>query len=211
MAEERAPRRDDVGDLRVARTRKAIQDAFTSLVSERGFDAVTVRDISERAMVNRATFYRHFRDKHEVMRWVTDRVLADLAWRPVPTSPSALSFDDAVDHAENVLRRLAAHADLFRTVVAVGGGTRLTLKFQRFVEEILDHRLTAMGAGDPLIPRDILIPVVSRWGIATLSWWLAERMPYPPREMAVHMVMLFVAGPIRCMGLGALGEGDSSS
>jgi len=211
MAEERAPRRDDVGDLRVARTRKAIQDAFTSLVSERGFDAVTVRDISERAMVNRATFYRHFRDKHEVMRWVTDRVLADLAWRPVPTSPSALSFDDAVDHAENVLRRLAAHADLFRTVVAVGGGTRLTLKFQRFVEEILDHRLTAMGAGDPLIPRDILIPVVSRWGIAILSWWLAERMPYPPREMAVHMVTLFVAGPIRCMGLGALGEGDSSS
>ncbi len=207
MAEERAPRRDDVGDLRVARTRKAIQDAFTSLVGERGFDAVTVRDISERAMVNRATFYRHFRDKHEVMRWVTDRVLADLAWRPVPTSPSELSFDDAVDHAENVLRRLAAHADLFRTVVAVGGGPRLTLKFQRFVEEILDHRLRAMGAGDPLIPRDILIPVVSRWGIAILSWWLAERMPYPPREMAVHMVTLFVAGPIRCMGMGALAEG----
>lgn len=207
MAEERAPRRDDVGDLRVARTRKAIQDAFTSLVSERGFDAVTVRDISERAMVNRATFYRHFRDKHEVMRWVTDRVLADLAWRPVPTSPSELSFDDAVDHAENVLRRLAAHADLFRTVVAVGGGPRLTLKFQRFVEEILDHRLRAMGAGDPLIPRDILIPVVSRWGIAILSWWLAERMPYSPREMAVHMVTLFVAGPIRCMGMGALAEG----
>ena len=207
MTEERAPRRDDVGDLRVARTRKAIQDAFTTLVSERGFDAVTVRDISERAMVNRATFYRHFRDKHEVMRWVTDRVLADLAWRPVPTSPSELSFDDAVDHAENVLRRLAAHADLFRTVVAVGGSPRLTLKFQRFVEEILDHRLNAMGAGDPLIPRDILIPVVSRWGIAILSWWLAERMPYPPREMAVHMVTLFVAGPIRCMGMGALAEG----
>lgn len=158
-------------------------------------------------MVNRATFYRHFRDKHEVMRWVTDRVLADLAWRPVPTSPSELSFDDAVDHAENVLRRLAAHADLFRTVVAVGGGPRLTLKFQRFVEEILDHRLRAMGAGDPLIPRDILIPVVSRWGIAILSWWLAERMPYPPREMADHMVTLFVAGPIRCMGKGALAEG----
>ena len=207
MVEERAPRRDDVGDLRVARTRKAIQDAFTTLVSERGFDAVTMRDISERAMVNRATFYRHFRDKHEVMRWVTDRVLADLAWRPVPTSPSELSFDDAVDHAENVLRRLAAHADLFRTVVAVGGGPRLTLGFQRFVEEILDHRLRAMGAGDPRIPRDILIPVVSRWGIAIFSWWLAERMPYPPREMAVHMVTLFVAGPIRCMGMGALAEG----
>ncbi len=211
MADEQAPGRDAAIDLRVVRTRTAIQDAFTSLVSERGFDAVTVRDIAERAMVNRATFYRHYRDKHDLMRWVTDRVLADLAWRPVPPSPAALSLEDAVDHAEAVLRRLAAHADLFRTAIVLGGGPRLTLKFQRFVEEILDHRLEAMGASEPLVPRDVLIPIVSRWGVATLSWWLAERMPVPPREMAVHMVTLFVAGPIRCMGLGALAEGGRSS
>lgn len=191
-------------DLRVLRTQQAIQDAFTSLVSERGFDAVTVRDISERAQVNRATFYRHFRDKHDLMRWVTDRVLADLAWRPVPASASALSYEAAVDHAESVLRRLAAHADLFRTVIVLGGEPRLTLKFQRFAEAILDHRMKAMGAGDPLVPREVLIPIVSRWGVATLSWWLAERMPVPPREMAVYMVRLFVAGPVRCMGMGAL-------
>lgn len=207
MVEDRAPRRDDVGDLRVARTRKAIQDAFTSLVSERGFDAVTVRDITERAMVNRATFYRHFRDKHAVMHWVTDRVLADLAWRPVPSSASDVTFEYAVDHVESVLRRLATHADLFRTVLALSGSPRMTRHFQRFVEEITEHRLKAIGATEPLVPRDVLIPLVSRWGITTLSWWLAERMPVPPREMAVYMVTLFVAGPIRCMGMGALAEG----
>ena len=209
MADERAPRRDDVaGDLRVVRTRRAIQEAFTSLVSERGFDAVTVRDISERAMVNRATFYRHFRDRHDLMRWITDRAFADLAWRPMPASPSESSFDDVVDHVEAVFRRLAEHADLLRAILVLGGSQRLTLKFQRFVEQILDHRLKAMGASELLIPREMVIPIVSRWCIAVFSWWLTEGMPYEPREMAVHMVTLLVAGPYRCLGLGALGDGD---
>jgi len=208
MADEAGPALGEASDLRVVRTRTAIQDAFTSLVSERGFDAVTVRDITERAMVNRATFYRHFRDKHDLMRWVTDRVLADLAWRPVPASLSAFSFEDVVDHVETVLRRMAAHADLFRTILVLGGGPRLTLKFQRFVEEIIDHRLQAIGASEPLIPREMVIPVVSRWNIALLNWWLTERMPYPPREMAVYTVTLLVAGPYRCLGLGTLAEDE---
>ena len=207
MADGQAPRRDEAGDLRIVRTRKAIQDAFTTLVRERGFDAVTVRDISERAMVNRATFYRHFRDKNDLMRCVTDRLFADLAWRPVPSSPSEASFADVVDHVEAVFKRMAEHADLLRAILALGAGQRLTLKFQRFVEEVISHRLQAMGASEPLIPRDMAIPIVSRWGIAVLSWWLTEDMPYEPREMAEHMVTLLVAGPYRCLGLGALAEG----
>lgn len=211
MADRQAPRRGEAGDLRVARTRTAIKDAFTSLVSERGFDAVTVRDVTERAMVNRATFYRHFRDKNDLMHWVADRLFADLAWRPVPSSPSEFSFEDVVDHVEAVFRRMAEHADLLRAILALGAGQRLTLKFQRFVEEVIEHRLRAMGASEPLIPMDMAIPIVSRWGIAVLSWWLTEDMPYEPREMAVHMVTLLVAGPYRCLGLGTLTEGSGST
>ena len=51
-------------DLRVRRTRAALRDALIDLISEKGFDAVTVGDITERAMVNRATFYRHYQDKY---------------------------------------------------------------------------------------------------------------------------------------------------
>jgi AcrR family transcriptional regulator len=54
-------------DPRVIRTRKLIQDAFTSLVREKDFKAITVRDITEKATVNRATFYAHFTDKYELL------------------------------------------------------------------------------------------------------------------------------------------------
>ncbi|HEX2906841.1 MAG TPA: TetR family transcriptional regulator, partial [Phototrophicaceae bacterium] len=54
-------------DLRVRRTRKLLQQALIELTVEKGFAAVTVRDITERAMVNRSTFYRHYLDKYELL------------------------------------------------------------------------------------------------------------------------------------------------
>jgi len=50
---------------RAARNR--IVDAADELFAERGFDAVSVTDIAERAEVGRTTFFRHFRDKTEVV------------------------------------------------------------------------------------------------------------------------------------------------
>ncbi len=54
-------------DPRVIRTRRLLQDAFASLIQEKNFESITVRDITERATVNRATFYAHFADKFEIL------------------------------------------------------------------------------------------------------------------------------------------------
>lgn len=131
MAARPAREREQPTDLRVIRTRKALRDAFTALVRERGLDDVTIADVAERAMVNRGTVYRHFRDKYDLMRFTIDSLLADIAWRPVPSDPTSFALEDAIDHTEAILERLAQHADLFRAVLALGGGPRLTLKTQR--------------------------------------------------------------------------------
>src|SRR5690348_12493547 len=54
-------------DLRVRRTRMALQKAMIELTVEKGFAGLTVGDICERAMVNRATFYRHYQDKYDLL------------------------------------------------------------------------------------------------------------------------------------------------
>lgn len=47
-------------DLRIVRTRKNIMDSFIELSSKKEFKDITVKDITEAAMINRATFYYHF-------------------------------------------------------------------------------------------------------------------------------------------------------
>ena len=53
--------------LRMRRTRKALIQALIELTIEKGFAAITVQDIADRAMVNRATFYRHYLDKRDLL------------------------------------------------------------------------------------------------------------------------------------------------
>ncbi len=54
-------------DPRVKRTRQSLQQAFAELLREKGFQAITIRDITQRAGLNRATFYAHFPDKYALL------------------------------------------------------------------------------------------------------------------------------------------------
>lgn len=54
-------------DLRAIRTRKFIIEAFVELIETKAFNKITINDITQKAMINRATFYRHFLDKYDLM------------------------------------------------------------------------------------------------------------------------------------------------
>src|SRR2546430_13862143 len=53
-------------DRRIRRTRDRLGDALLELVKEKGFDAVTVQEVLDRAQVGRSTFYAHYRDKDDL-------------------------------------------------------------------------------------------------------------------------------------------------
>jgi AcrR family transcriptional regulator len=54
-------------DPRVKRTQSFIMDAFMALLEEKGFKSITVKEITQRAGVNRATFYAHYQDKFDLL------------------------------------------------------------------------------------------------------------------------------------------------
>jgi AcrR family transcriptional regulator len=54
-------------DPRVKRTRQLLEQSFLDVVSQKGFQSVSVQDITEKAGVNRATFYAHFPDKYALL------------------------------------------------------------------------------------------------------------------------------------------------
>ncbi len=60
-------REEEKLDPRVKRTRGMILGAFDGLIAERGFESISVQDLTDQAQINRATFYAHFADKYALL------------------------------------------------------------------------------------------------------------------------------------------------
>ena len=75
-------------DPRVKRTRKLLQQAFLELFQEKGFASISIQDITERATVNRATFYAHFPDNYTLLDSIIREQFQQAAASKLPSSPS---------------------------------------------------------------------------------------------------------------------------
>ena len=70
-------------DRRIRRTKKLLKQALAQLMDEKEFKDITVRDITERADLNRGTFYLHYRDVYENQEYVDGTKLAQAFFAPV--------------------------------------------------------------------------------------------------------------------------------
>lgn len=57
-------------DRRVKRSRRLLRQALMDLMGEKRFTAITIQDITDRAEVNRGTFYTHFQDKYALLELI---------------------------------------------------------------------------------------------------------------------------------------------
>ncbi|AFS79070.1 transcriptional regulator TetR family [Gottschalkia acidurici 9a] len=62
-------------DPRILRTKKLIIDAFISLVKEKDFHSISIKDITNLANINRSTFYSHFSDKYILLEKIVDQMM----------------------------------------------------------------------------------------------------------------------------------------
>lgn len=81
-------------DARVVRTRRDLRAAMTALMERRGFDKITVSDVCAAAMVNRMTFYKHYRDKYDLLNDVILDVKNSIVRRMEEAGPVPGIADD---------------------------------------------------------------------------------------------------------------------
>ncbi|MEE1295894.1 MAG: TetR/AcrR family transcriptional regulator [Bifidobacterium sp.] len=99
-------------DPRFTRSRDALQRAFMDLTLEQGHPDPTVKAITERAGVNRMTFYAHYDSVRDILQEMVDAMIEEILG------------DSGADGMETVLRRatdcMAREMDFFRVVAADG-------------------------------------------------------------------------------------------
>ena len=62
-------------DLRVQRTRKNIREAFIHLAQKKKIKRITIKELANEAMINKATFYLHYHDLEDLVSEIEDSTI----------------------------------------------------------------------------------------------------------------------------------------
>ncbi|MFC4531541.1 TetR/AcrR family transcriptional regulator [Sphaerisporangium dianthi] len=162
-------------DRRVRRTRRAVQEALVSLILEKGYDAVTVTDIIDRADVGRSTFYAHFTDKQEVLFSNVEQ-LGFL--HPAPAARSGRLFAFSLPMFEHAQERRR----LMRALLGRRGGGPIAARGEQLLSAIVRDELIAAG-GRPSPSLDLLVICVVGAFMALLRAWLDGDVTATPADL----------------------------
>ena len=184
-------RQDDL-DPRVWRTRQFLQQALKELAFEKGFQSITVQDITQRAGINRSTFYAHFQDKYELLEYA---IREDFRATMRQKLPDPSSFSPA--HLETLLRTVCEF------VSQVNHHCRpLDQQFETFVEKQMKSELYDILRGwfeqaSPAAQANgsaALSAMMASWAIyGAILQWLQKTKPEPVETFIAQLLPLILA------------------
>jgi AcrR family transcriptional regulator len=192
-------------DPRVIRTRQMLRDALVSLIAEKGLEAVTVQDITDRAGLNRATFYLHYQDKHELLvkslHDAIDELMADIG--ASPDEQGQLVIDESPRPIKAVFEHVAQHAQFYRVMLSAEGVPAFSAGVREYMATITLRWLSALQPHphQSRVPLEIVANSLSWSLLGVLIWWLEHDMPHPPDYMAEQFRLLIALDLRQVLGL----------
>jgi AcrR family transcriptional regulator len=194
-------------DRRIIRTRRLLRDALLALILEKGYDSVTIEEITDRADVGRTTFYLHYRDKEDLLLECINGAIDELveeitsiplsAWRLAPEeNQETLSPENPI---LQIFLYVTDNADLYRIIMrGTGSGqtqNRVRDIIANAVYEFLQDRAKQRAIIlNPTVPLEVFSNYFAASLMGLIAWWLEMNMPYPPEEMTRMFQKMFFPG-----------------
>ena len=192
-------------DLRVKRTNKMIIEAFIQL-EKNGFEQVTVQDIADEAMINRATFYAHYKDKQDLYETIFDYALT--AFTSV-LNPTELVKGNRikVKQIERVMSQIYSNIydnRKFYLIIMDGSANEI---LRKKIADVLNEQYAdifnrlKITENDIEVPMDFIIEYMTSIFIGTLHWWLTTDSQMTPDHLAKLVIKLVGNGHLTVLGI----------
>jgi len=179
MAIGRTDERGGRPDRRVGKTRRALKEALTDLILEKGYESVTVQDLIDRADVGRSTFYAHFMDKDDLLM----AILADLDM-PDPDANGWNPDDPAFGWTLELFRHFGSGKRLFKAVAGSQSGVLARRETTQRLERLAQAELSRLQVARKLDA--FKVETVVRFLVGTfigfMDWWMREENEHLPPE-----------------------------
>ena len=173
-----------IKDRQVQKTQSLLRQALLSLLAEKPYDSVAVKEILDRAKVGRSTFYMHFRDKDDLLVSGIDDMIGPVE---SPSSmPSGQRDNSFLWFSLPVFEHHHRHAHAWGDRIGPRGRAIL----HEHLRQVLAKRILGVVKKElrgtrnaSQIPADLLSEYVASTFVLVLNWWLDCKMPMPPKQI----------------------------
>lgn len=179
-------------DPRVLRTREILQESLLTLIKEKPFDFITVKELTDRTSLNRSTFYAHYRDKYELL---IDCVLG--GGRLIEPDDPRLSESEPMELARSILTDVmtfsAQNRELTLELLRHYSSSPYFSGFQKAITKsaiVIQRRLQSENQAAS-VPIKILAEYTVGGSIRVITQWLEDGAATPIDEMVDHILQLF--------------------
>ncbi|WP_395699416.1 TetR/AcrR family transcriptional regulator [Aquabacterium sp.] len=175
------PRRtstDDIVDRRVQRTRNALRSALMDLMVERGWDAIDVQTLCDRADIGRSTFYQHYSNKEELLKQnfagLRDALLVHASQRG---TRSQIGF------VWPLLEHVHEFQAVFRALIGRRSGHYVQDRFRELLVELVQAGQSRPARRPGSWQVEARAHYLAGALFEMLVWWLGSNRPHRPQEI----------------------------
>jgi len=211
------PAKNNKIDRRIQRTRDALHKALHDLITEKGYDEISIEEITARANVGRATFYLHYKDKEDLLleefsEMANEKVqlIAEIPfseWLPSPEETKRVSkINKPVLPLLLTFQHIYDNSDFYYVLLKSANSSKIVERIRTVsIESIVKFVETKMQT-DPIpllfeVPIEFFAAFFSGALLSTINWWLEEQMKHSPEEVTEMFRKLFFRGASEALGL----------
>ena len=184
-------------DRRIVRTKQQIRQALIELLSEKGENNISVRELAQRANINRGTFYIHYKDTHDLVEQLVDEAVKKLLG-VCKRHPPAQTPRESYPFLTDLFETLQSDPQLFTILLGTTGSHAYSERICVTIQEnFLDDLLSVFYSADPK-QRQVASGFIVSGCLHEALNWLEHGMKESPDEMA------YLTGRVIMHGIDAL-------
>lgn len=183
-------------DRRQQKSRQAIFDAFSKLLSSKSYTKITVQEIIDEANIGRSTFYSHFETKDDLLKAMCTDLFSHIFSDRLDTEGTH-DFSIAEGNPNSMITHILYHLrDNKKNIVGIltsESGELFLRFFKQYLNElIIQYLLIGVKRKNTNIPEDFLVNHISGSFVEMVHWWLKNNMKKSPEVLAEYFLSVII-------------------
>jgi AcrR family transcriptional regulator len=173
-----------VKDRRIEKTQSLLRQALVSLIHEKDYDTIAVKEILDRANVGKSTFYTYFRDKDDLLISGIHDILHrhDACRQP----PAGEPYEKIIWFSTPIFEYLDQHRQRGEVRKRANGRViheHLQEVLSEMISDDLKKSIPRRQSGTSRVPLELLVEYIASTFILVLNWWVEGSDPVPAGEV----------------------------